>query len=76
LINLYQLYRLLRDRLSLRLPEKERALLRKALIGLDDAQIARLLGAGALSDLEPGTSLPRKINRSRRSTFSVPAALA
>ena len=48
LINLYQLYRLAHDRLSLRLPEKERALLRKALVGLDDAQIARLLGAGAL----------------------------
>ncbi len=57
LINLYQLHRLVHDRLSLRLPEKERALLRKALVGLDDAQIARLLGAGALSDLEPGTRL-------------------
>src|SRR5262245_30051121 len=30
LINLFQLYRLVRDRLSFRLPEKERALLRKA----------------------------------------------
>ena len=54
LINLYQLYRLAHDRLSLRLPEKERALLRKVLVGLDDGQIARLLGAGALCDLEPG----------------------
>ncbi|HET9936646.1 MAG TPA: cyclic nucleotide-binding domain-containing protein [Methyloceanibacter sp.] len=57
LINLYQLYRLAHDRLSLRLPEKERALLRKVLVGLDDGQIARLLGAGALCDLEPGTRL-------------------
>jgi CRP-like cAMP-binding protein len=57
LINLYQLYRLAHDRLSLRLPEKERALLRKALVGLDDGQIARLLGAGALCDFEPGTRL-------------------
>src|SRR5262245_51110811 len=57
LINLYQLYRLVLDRLSFRLPVKERALLRKALVGLDDAQITRLLGAGALSDLEPGSRL-------------------
>jgi CRP-like cAMP-binding protein len=56
-INLYQLSLLLRDRLSLRLPEEERALLRKAFVGLDDGQIARLLGAGALCDLEPGTRL-------------------
>lgn len=56
-INLHQLYRLMRDRLSLRLPEKDRELLRKALTGLDDAKIARLLGAGALCDLPSGTTL-------------------
>ena len=48
LINLYHLYRLAQERLSLRLPEKDRDLLRRVLTGLDDAQIARLLGAGAL----------------------------
>lgn len=57
LINLYQLFRLLQDRLSLRLPEKDRELLRRVFIGLDDAQIARLLGAGALCDLPAGTRL-------------------
>jgi CRP-like cAMP-binding protein len=56
-INLYQLYRLVHERLSLRLPEKDRDLLRKVLTGLDDAKIARLLGAGALCDLESGTRL-------------------
>ncbi len=57
LINLYHLYRLVQDRLHLRLPEKGRELLRKALTGLDDAKIARLLGAGALCDLPAGTTL-------------------
>lgn len=57
LINLYHLYRLVQDRLRLRLPEKGRELLRKALTGLDDAKIARLLGAGALCDLPAGTTL-------------------
>ena len=45
-INLYQLYRLVKDRLSLRLPEADRELLRSVLTGLDDAQIARFLVAG------------------------------
>ena len=57
LINLYQLYLLVQERLSLRLPEKDRDLLRRVLTGLDDAQIARLLGAGALCELEAGTTL-------------------
>lgn len=57
LINLYQLYRLAQERLSLRLPEKDRELLRRVLTGLDDVQIARLLGAGALCELEAGTTL-------------------
>jgi len=42
-INLYQIYRLVNDRLSLRLPEPDRELLRSVFAGLDDAQIARLL---------------------------------
>src|SRR6476620_309465 len=57
IINAYQLYRLLRDRLSLRLPEADRHLLRSVFIGLDDAQIARLLAAGAFCDLADGTTL-------------------
>jgi len=57
LINLYQLGRLVQDRLSLRLPEKDRDLLRRVFTGLDDGQIVRLLGAGALCDLPAGTRL-------------------
>jgi hypothetical protein len=38
-INAYQLYRLLQDRLSLRLPEADRELLRSVLAGLDDARL-------------------------------------
>jgi hypothetical protein len=57
LINLYQLYRLVKDRLALRLPEGDRELLRSVLTGLDDSQIARLLSAGAFHDLANGTTL-------------------
>ncbi len=56
-INAYQLSRLMQDRLSLRLPADERALLRNVLTGLDDAQIARLLVAGRFSDIAKGTML-------------------
>jgi CRP-like cAMP-binding protein len=56
-INLYQIYRLVKDRLSLRLPEPDRTLLRSVLIGLDDAQIARLLIAGELSEIAEGATL-------------------
>ena len=56
-INLYQIYRLVRDRLSLRLPEPDRELLRSVFIGLDDAQIARLLVAGEFCDLADGATL-------------------
>jgi len=56
-INLYQIYRLLKDRLSLRLPEPDRELLRSVLTGLDDAQIARLLVAGEFCDIAEGTTL-------------------
>jgi Cyclic nucleotide-binding domain len=57
LINLYQIYRLVKDRLSLRLPEPDRELLRSVLTGLDDAQIARLLIAGEFCDIAEGTTL-------------------
>jgi CRP-like cAMP-binding protein len=56
-INAYQLYRLIQERRSLRLPEAERDLLRSVFTGLEDAQIARLLLAGEFSDLQPGAVL-------------------
>lgn len=56
-INLYQLYRLAKDRLSLHLPEADRDLLRSAFSGLDDSQIARLLAAGEFVELADGTIL-------------------
>ena len=56
-INLYQLYRLVKDRLSLRLPEADRDLLRSVFTGLDDPQIARLLIAGEFCDFAGGTTL-------------------
>ncbi|MEZ5828622.1 MAG: cyclic nucleotide-binding domain-containing protein [Hyphomicrobiales bacterium] len=57
LINLYQLFLLWRHRLSLDLPEADRLLLRKALVGLSDPQIARLLLASEFSEVAEGTSL-------------------
>ena len=56
-INLFQIYQLVKDRLSLRLPESDRQLLRSVLAGLDDAQIARLLAAGEFCDIPDGTIL-------------------
>jgi CRP-like cAMP-binding protein len=57
LINAYQLFRLVRDRRALRLPEGDRDLLRNVLKGLDDAQIARLLVAGEFRDVARGETL-------------------
>ena len=59
-INSYQLMWLIRDRLSLRLPEKEGPLLRDALTGLDDAQIARLLKAAEWKNFAVGDILTRQ----------------
>ncbi len=56
-INLYQLYLLAKDRLSLRLPAEDRELLRSALPGMNDVQIARLLAAGEFRDIAAGTTL-------------------
>ena len=56
-INLYQLYQLAKDRLSLKLPAADRELLRTALTGMSDVQIARLLSVGQFRDIEPGTTL-------------------
>ena len=56
-INAYQISRLVQERLSLRLPEADRELLRSVLTGLDDAQIARLLVPGVFNDIAKGTIL-------------------
>lgn len=60
LINAYQLFVLLRDRWSLQLPEKEGPILREALQGLDDSQIARLLKATEWIDCNAGDVLTRQ----------------
>jgi CRP-like cAMP-binding protein len=56
-INLYQLVWLAREKMSLRLPEKEAPLLREALSGLSDEQISRLLRAAEWKDFQPGDIL-------------------
>ena len=68
-INAYQIYRLVQDRLSLRLPEADRDLLRSVLTGLDDAQIARLLAAGGSAMSPRARRWPRKTSRSIRLFF-------
>jgi hypothetical protein len=60
LINAYHLYKLIQDRMTLRLPEKDAPLLREALSGLDDAQINRLLKAAVWKDFAPGEKLTRQ----------------
>ena len=50
-------YDIPRRKLSLRLPEAERELLRSVFTGLDDAQIARLLVAGRFNEIAKGTTL-------------------
>ena len=67
-INLYQIYLLVKDRLSLRLPEGDRDLLRKVLSGLDDAQIARLLVASEFADIPQGAVLVEE-NRDLETLF-------
>jgi hypothetical protein len=50
-------YEVPRPKLSLRLPEDERELLRGVFAGLDDVQIARLLVAGRFNDVAKGTTM-------------------
>jgi hypothetical protein len=50
-------YNIPRPKLSLRLPEAERELLRSVFTGLEDAQIAQLLVAGRFNDIAKGTTL-------------------
>jgi CRP-like cAMP-binding protein len=56
-INGYQLYQLVKDRYTLRLPEADRELLRNVMKGMNDFQIARLLAVGDFVDLPSGTVL-------------------
>jgi CRP-like cAMP-binding protein len=60
LINAYQLFWLVRERLSAKLPEKEAPLLREALAGLDDSQISKLLQAAEWKDFQAGDVLTRQ----------------
>lgn len=75
LINLYQIYRLVQDRLSLRLPEADRELLRSVFTGLDDVQIARLLVAGEFAILPTARYWSKRISRSKDFSSSARAAL-
>jgi CRP-like cAMP-binding protein len=59
-INAYQLFWLIREKLSLRLPEKEGPLLRASLSGLSDAQISKLLQAADWKDFQQGETLTRQ----------------
>ena len=69
-INLYQVYWLVKDRMSLRLPESDRELLRSVFKGVDDAQIARLLLAGEFRDIASGTTLAEE-NRPLEEIFFI-----
>ena len=59
-INLVLIFLLVRERASLRLPEKEAPMLRQSFSGLDDAQIARLLKAAEWRDAQPGEILTKQ----------------
>jgi CRP-like cAMP-binding protein len=59
-INLVLIFLLVRERASLRLPEKEAPMLRESFSGLNDAQIARLLKAADWRDVHPGEILTKQ----------------
>ena len=59
-INLYQLFWLVRERASLRLPDQDAPILREALAGLNDPQIAKLLTAADWRDAQPGEMLTQQ----------------
>jgi CRP-like cAMP-binding protein len=59
-INLFQIFLLVRERASLTLPEKDAPMLRQSFAGLDDAQIARLLKAADWRDAQPGEILTKQ----------------
>jgi hypothetical protein len=73
IINAYQLYRLLRDRLSLRLPEADRDLLRSA--SASTMHRLRVCWPPARFAISPmARRWPLRMNRSRRSTSFALAA--
>ncbi len=57
IINVYQLYAEIADRLRLQIPSPHEAQLRRILHGLDNAQIARLLRAGNWNSVQGGSVL-------------------
>ena len=59
-INLFQIYRLAKDRYGLSLSEGDRVLLKKALVGLDDFQIASIMKASSFQDIKSGHQLTRE----------------
>jgi CRP-like cAMP-binding protein len=59
-INLVQIFLLVRERASLRLPERDAPMLRASFSGLDDVQIARLLKAADWRDAQPGETLTKQ----------------
>jgi CRP-like cAMP-binding protein len=59
-INLYQLALLVRERMSNQLPPNEAELLRTSLMGLRDADIAKLLKAADWKNFQPGEILTRQ----------------
>lgn len=60
LINVYQIHRLVRERMNLN-RMSDLALLRQgALAGLDNAQLSRLVTAGSWRSIEPGSRLTRQ----------------
>jgi hypothetical protein len=71
-INAYQLFRLVQERLSFHLPEADRDLLRSVLVGLQDVQIVRLLSAGAFCCIPQGTKLTGEDHPSSGCSSSAP----
>ncbi|HKQ95055.1 MAG TPA: cyclic nucleotide-binding domain-containing protein [Aestuariivirgaceae bacterium] len=59
-INLYQIYRLAKDRYGLSLPAGDRMMLKNALVGLNDFQIASIMKASSFVDFESGRRLTRE----------------
>ena len=60
LINVYQVQRLIRERVHLRRMSNGALLRQGAFAGLDDAQLSRLVTAGSWRNFDPGSRLARQ----------------
>ena len=60
LINVYQIHRLIRERMNLRRMSDVALLRQGAFAGLDNAQLSRLVTAGSWRSIEPGSRLTRQ----------------